>query len=48
MLGLAGAVCNMAGNFLGAELAVKLGARITRPVILIVLGLLALKLLGLL
>ena len=48
MLGLAGAVCNMAGNFLGAELAVKQGARITRPVILIVLGLLALKLLGLL
>ena len=29
---LAGAVCNMAGNFLGAELAVKQGARITRPV----------------
>ena len=48
MLGLAGAVCNMAGNFLGAELAVKQGARITRPVILLVLALLALKLLGLL
>lgn len=46
-LGLAGAVCNMAGNFLGAELAVKRGAGLTRPVILAVLGLLALKLLGL-
>ena len=47
-LGLAGAGCNMAGNFLGAELAVKQGARITRPVILLVLALLALKLLGIL
>ena len=46
LLGLAGAVCNMAGNFLGAELAVKRGAAVTKPVILIVLGLLALKLLG--
>ncbi len=47
-LGLAGAVCSMAGNFLGAELAVKRGAKLTKPVILIVLGLLACKLLGLL
>ena len=46
LLGLAGAACNMAGNFLGAELAVKRGAAVTKPVILIVLGLLALKLLG--
>lgn len=46
LLGLAGAACNMAGNFLGAELAVKRGTAVTRPVILIVLGLLALKLLG--
>ena len=45
-LGLAGAACNMAGNFLGAELAVKRGAAVTKPIILIVLGLLALKLLG--
>ena len=45
-LGLAGAVCNMAGNFLGAELAVKRGAAVTKPVILIVLILLAFKLLG--
>ena len=45
-LGLAGAVCNMAGNFLGAELALKRGAKITKPVILVVLSLLALKILG--
>ena len=45
-LGLAGAVCNMAGNFLGAELALKQGAKLTRPVILVVLVLLALKILG--
>ena len=47
-LGLAGAACNMAGNFLGAELAVKRGAAVTKPVILVVLTLLALKLLGIL
>ena len=46
LLGLAGAVCNMAGNLLGAELALKRGAGITKPVILIVLGLLVLKILG--
>ena len=45
-LGLAGAVCNMAGNFLGAELALKRGAKITKPVILVVLVLLALKIMG--
>ena len=45
-LGLAGAVCNMAGNFLGAELALKQGAKLTRPVILVVLVLLALKIMG--
>ena len=45
-LGLTGAVCNMAGNFLGAELALKQGAKLTRPVILVVLVLLALKIMG--
>ena len=34
------------GNFLGAELALKQGAKITKPVILVVLSLLALKILG--
>lgn len=45
-LGLAAALCNMAGNYLGASLALTKGSRITRPVILVVLGLLFLKVLG--
>lgn len=46
LLGLAAAVCNMAGNYLGAGLAMTKGSKITRPVILLVLGLLFLKVLG--
>lgn len=46
VLGVVGAVCNMAGSLLGAELAVKRGSRVTKPVILIVLGLLMLKIVG--
>lgn len=42
-LGIAGAVCNMAGNYLGASLALKKGSKITRPIILAVLLLLAIK-----
>ncbi len=45
-LGLAAAVCNMAGNYVGAGLAMTKGSRITRPVIVLVLGLLFLKILG--
>ena len=48
LLGLAAAVCNMAGNYLGAGLAMSKGSRITRPVIILVLGLLFLKVLGIL
>ena len=48
LLGLAAAVCNMAGNYVGAGLAMRGGSRITRPVILLVLGLLFLKILGIL
>ena len=48
LLGLAAAVCNMAGNYVGANLALTKGGRITRPVILLVLGLLFLKILGIL
>lgn len=48
LLGLAAAVCNMAGNYLGAGLALTKGSKITRPVILLVLGLLFLKVLGIL
>ena len=46
LLGLAAAVCNMAGNYVGAGLALTKGSRITRPVIVLVLGLLFLKILG--
>ncbi len=48
LLGLAAAVCNMAGNYVGAGLAMTRGSRITRPVIVLVLGLLFLKILGIL
>lgn len=45
-LGLAAAACNMAGNYIGAGLALTRGSKITRPVILLVLALLFLKILG--
>ena len=48
LLGLAAALCNMAGNYVGAGLAMTKGSRITRPVIILVLGLLFLKVLGIL
>lgn len=44
-LGLAGAACNMAGNWLGSGLAMHKGAKIVRPVILVVLALLLIKIL---
>ena len=47
-LGIAAAACNMAGNYLGAGLALSRGSRITRPVIIMVLVLLFLKVLGVL
>ena len=47
-LGLAAAVCNMAGNYVGSGLAMTKGSRITRPVIILVLVLLFLKVLGIL
>ena len=46
LLGLAGAACNMAGNWLGSGLAIKRGAKIVRPVILAVLALLLIKILA--
>lgn len=46
LLGIAAAVCNMAGGYLGSGLAITKGSRITRPVIILVLGLLLLKVLG--
>ena len=47
-LGIVAAACNMAGNYLGAGLALSRGSRITRPVIIMVLVLLFLKVLGVL
>jgi uncharacterized membrane protein YfcA len=46
LLGIAAAVCNMVGGYLGAGLAISKGSRITRPVIILVLVLLLLKVLG--
>ena len=47
-LGLAAALCNMAGNYVGSGLAMTKGSRITRPVIILVLVLLLLKVIGIL
>ena len=44
-LGLAGALCNMAGSWVGSGLAITKGAKIARPVILLVLLLLLAKIL---
>ena len=44
-LGLAAAACNMLGNYIGSGLALSKGAKITRPIILTVLGLLLMKIL---
>lgn len=42
-LGLAAAVCNMAGGYIGAGLAIKNGSKITKPCILFVLTILLIK-----
>ncbi|MBQ7565614.1 MAG: TSUP family transporter [Oscillospiraceae bacterium] len=46
VLGLAAAACNMIGNWIGSGLAIKAGTKITRPIILLVLTLLLLKVIG--
>lgn len=43
-IGIAAALCNMLGNYLGSHLAIKKGEKITRPIILVVLFLLLVKL----
>lgn len=48
LLGLVGAACNMAGNYIGSGLALTKGSKVTRPVIIFVLILLFLKVLGIL
>lgn len=45
-LGLCGAIANMLGNYLGANLSIKKGSSITRPIIIIVLILLAIKIIS--
>ena len=45
-IGLAAAACNMLGGYIGAGLIMKNGAKITKPSIIIVLVLLALKVFG--
>ena len=42
-LGLFGALASIAGHYIGSGLAIKDGSRIVRPVILVVLTLLAIK-----
>ena len=42
-LGIAAALCNMAGGYVGANLAIKNGSKITKPCILLVLTILLIK-----
>ena len=46
VLGLAAAACNMIGNWLGSGMAIKSGVKITRPIIILVLLLLLLRVAG--
>lgn len=43
VLGLAGAISNMLGNYFGANLVISKGSKITRPIIICVLALLCIK-----
>ncbi len=43
-LGLAAAACNMAGNYVGSGLVMKKGGKIVRPLLLVVLAVLFIKL----
>ena len=43
VLGLTGAVASIAGHYIGSGMAIKNGAKIVKPVILVVLALLAVK-----
>ena len=45
-LGLAAALCSVAGNYIGSALVMKNGMRIVRPLIIVVLGMLFCKLLS--
>ena len=43
LLGLAGAVSNMAGNYIGSSLVLSKGARIIRPIMIVVLAILLIR-----
>lgn len=43
LLGLAGALCNMAGNYIGSGLVLSKGTRIVRPIMVAVLAILLVK-----
>ena len=43
LLGLAAAVCNMAGNYIGSGLVLKKGAHIVRPMMVVVLAILLVR-----
>ena len=45
-LGIAAALCNMAGGYIGAGLVMTKGSKIVKPIIILVLCLLLLKILG--
>ena len=45
LLGLVAAACNMLGNYVGSGLAMEKGTRVTRPIILVVLALLLVRVL---
>lgn len=44
-IGIPAAVCSVAGNYIGAHLAVKNGAKFIKPIILLVVGMLFIKVL---
>lgn len=46
LLGIAAGICNMLGSWLGAGLVMTKGSRITKPALLLVLALLAIKITG--
>lgn len=46
LLGIAACLCNMLGGYIGSGLALKNGAKIVKPIVLLVLCLLLLKVLG--
>ncbi|MDF2677261.1 MAG: transrane protein [Bacillota bacterium] len=46
VLGIAGAICNMIGSYIGSGLVMKNGSKIVKPSIMLVLLLLAVKVIG--